>query len=151
MERLLQILPAAPRAWPVRYALTALIMLACCAVQYLIFRISGFTGFFIWLPGIFLSGLLFDRGSAFFATLIGCLFAVYILFPGFALPSNTVYVPLILFTKASVAKSAGVAILVAMATTVLEASMGSEEGRAAVADIPNFASGGATVVISEIG
>ena len=33
---------------------------------------------------------------------------------------------------------------------VLDASMGSAEGQAAVADIPNFASGGATVVISTI-
>jgi two-component sensor histidine kinase len=72
-------------------------MLACCAVQYLIFRISNFTGFFILLPGIFVSGLLFDRGSAFFGTLIGCLFGVYVLFPGFQLPSGAVSVPLILF------------------------------------------------------
>ena len=97
MERLLAILPVLPKPWPVRYALTALIMLACCTVQYLIFRTSGFTGLFILLPGIFLSGLLFDRGSAFFGTLIGSLFAVYILFPGFALPSNAMYVPIILF------------------------------------------------------
>ena len=97
MERLLKILPAAPSPWPVRYALTALIMLACCAVQYLIFRISAFTGFFVLLPGIFLAGLLFDRGSAFFATAIGCLFSVYILFLGFQLPSNAVYVPFVLF------------------------------------------------------
>jgi uncharacterized protein (TIGR02118 family) len=33
---------------------------------------------------------------------------------------------------------------------VLEASMGSEAGQAAVADIPNFGTGGATAVISEI-
>ena len=33
---------------------------------------------------------------------------------------------------------------------VMEAAMGSEEGQAAVADISNFATGGATVVISEI-
>ena len=97
MERLLTMLPSPPKPWLVRYALTALIMLACCAVQYLIFRISAFTGFFILLPGIFLSGLLFDRGSAFFATAIGCLFGVYILFPGFQLPSNVAYVPLVLF------------------------------------------------------
>jgi uncharacterized protein (TIGR02118 family) len=32
----------------------------------------------------------------------------------------------------------------------LQAAMGSDEGRATVADIPNFASGGATVVISEV-
>ena len=32
----------------------------------------------------------------------------------------------------------------------LEASMGFDEGHATVADIPNFATGGATVVISEI-
>jgi len=97
MERLLKILPVAPSPWPVRYALTALIMLACCAVQYLIFRISAFPGFFVLLPGIFLAGLLFDRGSAFFATAIGCLFSVYILFPNFQLPSNAVYVPFVLF------------------------------------------------------
>ena len=97
MERLLALLPSPPKPWPIRYALTALIMLACCAVQYVIFRISAFTGFFILLPGIFLSGLLFNRGSAFFGTLIGCVFAVYVLFPNFQLPSNAVYVPLILF------------------------------------------------------
>lgn len=61
MERLLTKLPLQPKPLLVRYALTGLIMLACCAVQYLIFRISNFTGFFILLPGIFLSGLLFDR------------------------------------------------------------------------------------------
>jgi uncharacterized protein (TIGR02118 family) len=33
---------------------------------------------------------------------------------------------------------------------VLQAAMGSDAGQAAVADIPNFASGGATVVISDI-
>ena len=97
MERLLKMLPAAPSPWPVRYALAALIMLACCAAQYLIFRLSAFTGFFVLLPGVFLTGLLFDRGSAFFATAIGCLFGVYILFPGFQLPSHTAYLPLILF------------------------------------------------------
>jgi|SRR4051795_2674786 len=32
----------------------------------------------------------------------------------------------------------------------LQASMGSEEGRAAVDDIPNFATGGATVFIARI-
>lgn len=97
MKRLLTSLPDAPKPWPLRYALTAAIMLACCAVQYLTFRISGFTGFFILLPGIFLSGLLLDRESGFFATVIGCLFGIYILFPGFQLPSNTLYVPIILF------------------------------------------------------
>ena len=97
MERLLQILPATPRPWPVRYALTVLIMLVCCAAQYVIFRISNFTGFFILLPGIFLSGLLFNRGSAFFVTVIGCLFGVYVLFPGFQLRAGPAYVPLVLF------------------------------------------------------
>jgi uncharacterized protein (TIGR02118 family) len=32
----------------------------------------------------------------------------------------------------------------------LQASMGSDEGQATVADIPAFATGGATVVISEV-
>lgn len=102
MERLLQILPPRPNSWLVRYALTALIMLGCCVVQYAIYRVSNFTGFFILLPGIFLAGLLFNSGSAFFATALGCLFGVYILFPGFQLPSNAVYVPLILFVVTGV-------------------------------------------------
>jgi uncharacterized protein (TIGR02118 family) len=32
----------------------------------------------------------------------------------------------------------------------MEAAMASDEARAAVADIPNFATGGATVVVSEV-
>ncbi len=32
----------------------------------------------------------------------------------------------------------------------MQSSLGSEEGEAAVADIPNFATGGATIVISEV-
>ena len=33
----------------------------------------------------------------------------------------------------------------------LRTTMGSAEGRAAVADLPRFATGGATVLVSEIG
>jgi hypothetical protein len=32
----------------------------------------------------------------------------------------------------------------------LQASMGSPEGQAAVADIPNYATGGATTLVSEV-
>jgi phytol kinase len=42
----------------------------------------------------------------------------------FVVAAICIYVPLILFTEASRAQSAGVAVLVALATTVLEASMG---------------------------
>ena len=42
----------------------------------------------------------------------------------FVVATACIYLPLVLFTEASNAQSAGVAVLVALATTVLEASMG---------------------------
>ena len=52
-------------------ALSALIQLG-------VLHVTGFNGLFLLLPGIFASGIIFDHGSAFFATLIGLAIAVYI-------------------------------------------------------------------------
>src|SRR5262245_61029269 len=47
-------------------------------VEIGVLHLTGFNGFFLLLPGIFTAGILFDRGSAFFATLIALGVAAYI-------------------------------------------------------------------------
>lgn len=70
MERLLYFLPPKPQPWALRYGLSALLM-ACSLGVFAAMEVqSGFIGLYILLPAIFLSGLMFDRGSAFFATLL---------------------------------------------------------------------------------
>lgn len=70
MERLLYLLPPKQQPWAVRYGLSALLMACSLGVFAAIEAQSGFIGLYILLPAIFLSGLMFDRGSAFFATLL---------------------------------------------------------------------------------
>lgn len=91
MERLLYFLPEKPQPIAVRYGASALIMSVSIAVQIGIEAQSGFVGLFFLLPGIFLCGLLFDRGSSFFATLIAAAFGYLhtmkdVPFTGFILP-----------------------------------------------------------------
>jgi hypothetical protein len=52
---------------PIRYLIAVSIMLVCAALQAGLQAQAGFTGFFLLLPGIFLSGLLLDRGSGLLA------------------------------------------------------------------------------------
>jgi two-component sensor histidine kinase len=78
MEKLLLILPERPQSILVRYGISGLIMIASAVVQLAVYRYSGFTGLFLLLPGIFASGLAFDRGSGFFATFIGSGTAAYL-------------------------------------------------------------------------
>ena len=70
MERLLYLLPPKQQPWALRYGLSALLMACSLGVFAAMEAQSGFIGLFILLPAIFLSGLMFDRGSAFFATLL---------------------------------------------------------------------------------
>ena len=53
-------------------------MAVSAAVQFGAYAYAGYPGFYILLPGIFFSGLLFDRGSAFFATTVGAALATYL-------------------------------------------------------------------------
>jgi two-component sensor histidine kinase len=77
MERLFNSLPSHPQPNVVRFGFTLLIM-ALSALMYLgMLHLAAFNGFFVLLPGIFAAGILFDRGSAFFATLIALLIATY--------------------------------------------------------------------------
>jgi two-component sensor histidine kinase len=81
MERILGVLPELPQPIWIRYGVTTIIILLCSLVQYGMYEFAGFSGFFVILPGIFLCGFLFDRGSAFLATFIGIIFSVYLMPP----------------------------------------------------------------------
>ena len=53
-----------------RYGLAGAIMLVCSVMQMALQMLSGYPGYFLLLPGIFLSGLIFDRGTGVFAAVI---------------------------------------------------------------------------------
>ncbi|MDM9623359.1 hypothetical protein A6U87_26015 [Rhizobium sp. AC44/96] len=91
MERLLYFLPGKPQPVWVRYSATTVIMALCIGVQISLYAQTGFVGFFFLLPGIFLTGIMFDRGSSLYATALGAAFAYMSLrptvpFPGYVLP-----------------------------------------------------------------
>src|SRR5262245_58295873 len=75
MERLLAILPGQSMPIPLRYGLIAAIMLVCAALQFGLQVQSGFTTIFLLLPGVFLSGFMFDRGSAHLAAVLATVLA----------------------------------------------------------------------------
>jgi len=54
----------------VRYCISTAIMLVCSVMQIALQMLSGYPGYFLLLPGIFLSGLVFDRGTGIFSALI---------------------------------------------------------------------------------
>jgi two-component sensor histidine kinase len=70
MERLLYLLPPKQQTVALRYGVSALLMACSLGVFAVMEAQSGFIGLYILLPAIFLAGLMFDRGSAFFATLL---------------------------------------------------------------------------------
>lgn len=98
MEKFLASLPERPQPIPVRFGFTLLIMGLCALVEIGIVHLAGSTAFFLLLPGIFTTGIIFDRGSAFFATFLALAFATYL-----SAPSTQAYeayeqaVPLFLF------------------------------------------------------
>ncbi|SUU90815.1 two-component sensor histidine kinase [Aminobacter aminovorans] len=91
MERLLFFLPEKPQPLWVRYATTTALMAFCIAVHIELQSQTGFVGFFFLLLGIFAAGLLFDRGSALYATALGTAFAYLVIsqmapFPDYVAP-----------------------------------------------------------------
>ena len=81
MENLLLLLPARPQSLAIRYAVTTLIVLVCFLLQIGVEMQSGFFGFFLLLPSIFLASVLFDRGSGFYATLLCTILSIFVLSP----------------------------------------------------------------------
>jgi two-component sensor histidine kinase len=79
MERLLYFLPEKQQTVATRYGVSALLM-ACSLVVFAAMEAqSGFIGLYILLPAIFLAGLMFDRGSGLFATLLAIAGVVWVL------------------------------------------------------------------------
>ena len=79
MERLLYFLPEKQQTLATRYGVSALLM-ACSLVVFAAMEAqSGFIGLYILLPAIFLAGLMFDRGSGLFATLLAIVGVVWVL------------------------------------------------------------------------
>lgn len=54
----------------VRHCLAVAIMLMCAVLQMALHMLTGYPGYFLLLPGIFLSGLIFDRGTGILAAAI---------------------------------------------------------------------------------
>src|SRR4051794_26049770 len=54
----------------VRYFLAVAIMLVCSVLQVSLQMLVGHPSYFLLLPGIFLSGLVFDRGTGILAAII---------------------------------------------------------------------------------
>src|SRR5712671_3360449 len=61
-----------------RYCIAASIMLVCAVLQMALQLQTGYPGFFLLLPGVFLSGLTFDRGSGIFAAAIAIAIGLYV-------------------------------------------------------------------------
>lgn len=96
MEKLLLLLPDRPQPVLVRYGVTTFIICIFFGIQTGISTYSGFSGLFLLLPAIFLSGILFDRGSAFYGTLLATVMAGLFFFPHATFPHEAA-IPLMLF------------------------------------------------------
>jgi len=66
----------------VRYGISACIMLVCAVLQVALQMQTGAPGYFLLLPGVFLCGLIFDRGSGIFAAVIAVAFGAYASYAG---------------------------------------------------------------------
>ncbi|MCC8977318.1 sensor histidine kinase [Bradyrhizobium acaciae] len=62
----------------VRYCVAAAIMLVCSVVQAGLQMLTGYPSFFLLLPGVFLSGLVFDRGSGLVAAVMAVVAGAYL-------------------------------------------------------------------------
>lgn len=68
--------------WFVRYLISACIMLVCAVLQMGLQIQTGAPDYFLLLPGVFLSGLIFDRGSGILAAVIAVGVGAYISYAG---------------------------------------------------------------------
>jgi len=66
----------------VRYCISACIMVICSVLQMGLQMQTGSSGYFLLLPGVFLSGLIFDRGSGIFAAVIAVGVGAYLSYAG---------------------------------------------------------------------
>lgn len=65
-----------------RYSISACIMVVCAVLQMGLQMQTGAPGFFLLLPGVFISGLIFDHGSGILAAVIAIIVGAYLSYPG---------------------------------------------------------------------
>jgi len=94
LESLLPLLPAPSQPLVVRYGVSTLLSVCSLGIFVAMEAQSGFIGLYILLPAIFLSGMLFDRGSGFVATGVAVAGVLLILRPQWPSPLT---LPIILF------------------------------------------------------
>lgn len=98
MEKILEWLPKRPQPILLRYSAAVALTLICALVLYVVQQQTGVSSFFLMYPAIFLSALLFDRGSGFVATATSTIFLILLLRKGDGwLPPDNYWLPLILF------------------------------------------------------
>jgi|GEM_PF-2565899 len=95
MEKFLFLLPPKPLPLASRYGFSAILVAFSLGLFAAMQTQTNFIGLFILLPAIFLAGLIFDRGSAFFATGLA---VAGVLWLAHAQWSPVLALPLILFT-----------------------------------------------------
>ena len=79
----------------VRHSIALAIMLVCAVLQMAMQMLTGYPGYFLLLPGVFLSGLIFNRGSGMLAALVAVAVGAYLSYgtnPGLVfLPANGLF------------------------------------------------------------
>jgi two-component system, sensor histidine kinase PdtaS len=80
---------------PLRYVIAAAIMLVCAILQMALQTLTGYPSYFLLLPGIFLSGLIFNRGTGLAAAAIGAGVSIYMSYraeAGSVFPENGLFI-----------------------------------------------------------
>lgn len=123
MENLLRILPASPPSTLARYVLTTLIVLVFFLIRLGLPLGAGYP-FLVFFPAVFLSSILFDRGSGFLATALTTILAIYFFIePRYhVLPPIEQVPPLVLY----VLISCGIAVLSEALRRALERAQTAE-------------------------
>ncbi|WP_249158937.1 sensor histidine kinase [Bradyrhizobium jicamae] len=62
----------------VRHCIAMSIMLVCAVMQIALQMLTGYPGYFLLLPGVFLSGLIFDRGTGIVSAAIAVAVGAYL-------------------------------------------------------------------------
>ena len=63
---------------PVRHCMAVAILVVCAILQLALQMLTGYPGFFLLLPGVFLAGLAFDRGTGILTAAIAVAVAAYL-------------------------------------------------------------------------
>lgn len=79
----------------VRYVVAATIMAICAILQLALQTLTGYPSYFLLLPGIFLSGLVFNRGTGIAAAAVAVCVSIYMSYrinSGSVLPENGLFI-----------------------------------------------------------